>query len=141
MNLESCAWEFLEKDCPKVTFCGFKNGPGALIEARELPDGRYLIVETPCFMEGLDDVYMGEVVTAVPERENVLRITEIGSPLRMTHYSVNGISRGTPLHELVTRLNGEWESHFNGMICNVHIPLEHVTVFEAQADVDWEKLT
>lgn len=140
MSHESCAWGFLEKNCPTFTFCGFANGPGAVIEARKLPDGRFLILETPCFMEGLEEVYMGEVVTVVPERENVLRVTEIYRPLRLAHYSVSDSPRGTPLHDLVTSLDGEWESHFNGMICHVHIPLDHTAVFEAQASVKCERL-
>lgn len=135
------AWAYLESQCPRFTFCGFQNGPGAVIESRELKNGRFLILETPCFIDGLEEVFMGEVVTAIEDRPGRLQITGIQKPMRFAHFHVAFSPKGTQLHELVTGLGGEWESILNGHINFIHIPLEMVEQFEAMADVSLERLS
>jgi hypothetical protein len=135
------AWEYLETNCPRFTFCGFRNGPGAVIESRELADGRYLILESPCFMEGLEGVFMGEVVRTVQDRPGVVRVIAVEQPLRFAHYGIDTSPRGSPLHDLIMGLGGEWESTLNGYLNYVHVPRACSGQFEEKAGTSWERLS
>lgn len=140
MDDESFAWTFLETDCPRITLHGFSNGPGFKIEARSLGDNRYLILETPVFSEGLDGVFMGELITAYPLAPDTLRLDKIVKPLHLAHYNCDNFTRGSASHNLVMRLGGEWESNLNGYLFFVHIPLASAPIFEREIGRSFERL-
>lgn len=139
INPDDFAWTFLESDCPRIVLKGFPDGPGAVIDARLLGGDRYLILET-AVVEGLEDIYMGEIVTARVLEEGVVCLDEIHRPWRLAHYECSGFSRDSALGSLVMRLGGEWESILNGYLFFVHMPLDQATVFENACDVQITRL-
>ncbi len=131
MRPDLSAWAFLKQNCRQIRLQGFCPGPVAVIGAWPLAGDQYLILESPFYMEGLEDLYMGEIVIASRAQSEALCLTEIKRPLRMAHYECDGFDHKSESHRLVMSLYGEWESVFSGQLHFVHIPVAFQSVFES----------
>ena len=132
------AWVFLETDCPQYSLYSPCGGPIARIEARLLPDGEALILETPLFADELENVFMGERVKVEKMSDGKLALLEVCKPPRFAHYTSEYFSRESLSHRLIRDLGGEWEYSLNMMI--VHIPIEASADFERISGLRLERI-
>ncbi len=140
---EDSAWYHLETDCPMIQLTGSsERGPSYRIEARQLRDNQYFVVQTASFFEDVEDVWMGEIIRVSPATTNpdTLHLDAVEKPLRMAHYECRPFYQDSDVHHLVMELGGEWESVFNGMLFFVHIPIESAGHFEQASGLKLNRL-